>query len=83
MAGVHDIAKAAETSDDVVRKVFDAITDAAQKGGNVVIKNFGTFKVKHKKARECHNPQKPGEKIKVPAKDVLVFKQSSNLVIKK
>jgi DNA-binding protein HU-beta len=82
MAGVNDIAKAAETTGDVVKKVFAAILDAAEKGGSVVIKDFGTFKVKERKARECYNPQNPKEKIKVPAKKIMAFKQSGNLEVK-
>jgi nucleoid DNA-binding protein len=81
MAGITNIAKSAETSDEVVRKVFNAIVDATKKGGTVMIKNFGTFKIKTRAARLCHNPQKPGEKVKIPERQVLVFKQSSNLKI--
>jgi DNA-binding protein HU-beta len=34
---------------------------------------FGTFLRRDRQARETNNPQKPGEKIKVPAKKVPAF----------
>ena len=45
-------------------------------GEDVKLSGFGTFSVKHKKARRARNP-KTGETCDVPAKDVPHFKFSS------
>ncbi len=44
-------------------------------GESIVIPNFGTFKIKERKARNGHNPF-IGEKIIIPSSINLTFKQS-------
>ncbi len=53
--------------------VLDAITDGLKAGEKVQISGFGTFEVKEKAARDGINP-KTGEKIKIPASKMPVFK---------
>ena len=43
------------------------------KGDRVTLVGFGTFERRERQARETNNPQKPGQKIKVPAKKVPAF----------
>jgi DNA-binding protein HU-beta len=84
MAGIKDVAavvaeatgvsKAA--AEESVKAVFAAITDLTDAGDSVAIRGFGSFRVKEYAARECPNPQKPGEKVQVPAKEKLTFKAS-------
>jgi len=83
MAGIPEVAKGASVSEDVVKAVFDSVLSNSIKGGTVMIKGFGTFKVKERPARECFNPQNPKQKVSVPAKNVLVFHQSANLELGK
>lgn len=40
---------------------------------NIVIRNFGTFKVKHKKSRWARNPR-TGEAAQISERDVVQFK---------
>ena len=47
---------------DAVRLVFETITDTVMMGGEVSIRAFGLFKLKHTKARNGANPKVPGER---------------------
>ncbi len=53
--------------------VLDAITNGLQAGNKIQISGFGTFEIKEKPARDGINP-KTGEKIKIPASKMPVFK---------
>lgn len=55
------------------------IVMAIKKDGKVTIRNFGTFKIKERRARIVHNPQ-TGQKYTVDAKNILVFRQSKNIL---
>ncbi len=63
----------------IVNAVFDAIGDALVAGDKVQLVGFGSFEVKKRAAREGRNPQKPGEKIKIAATKVPVFKAGKTL----
>ncbi len=67
-------------SEEVVDFVFDTITNALGKGDEVAISGFGSFVVKHRKARMARNP-KTGEMVQVAAKKVPKFKAA--LALKK
>ncbi len=62
----------------VVNAVLEAITDAVQKGENVTITGFGTFRVRERKAREGRNPR-TGQKINIPATRTVSFAVGSQL----
>ena len=57
----------------IVQKVFDRITESLVQDGRIELRNFGIFMVKKRKPRKARNPR-TGEKVKVPAKMVVVFK---------
>lgn len=63
-------------------KAYDAflkvITDYLKAGEKVAFLGFGTFSVQKKEARVGRNP-KSGEKINIPAKNVLKFKAGSEI----
>ncbi|MBR3349830.1 MAG: HU family DNA-binding protein [Solobacterium sp.] len=61
-----------------VGDIFDTITDALKKGGEVSINGFGKFVVVKTKARMGLNPA-TGEKIKVKASRSPRFKASKTL----
>ena len=63
----------------VVDGVIDAITEALKSGDKVQLVGFGSFDVRQRAAREGRNPQKPGEKIDIPASKVPVFKAGKAL----
>ena len=67
-----EAAKAVETT-------FDTIRVALANEEKVVISNFGTFRVKHRKERSGRNP-KTGQQVMVPARKGVRFKASKNLL---
>ena len=58
--------------------VFEGITKALQSGERLDVRGFGSFKVRHQKARQGRNPN-TGETLWIPAKKVAVFKPSKQL----
>ena len=61
-----------------VDAVFEGISKALKKKDDVRIIGFGTFRVKHRKARMGRNPQ-TGAKIKIPARKVPTFSAGAEL----
>jgi integration host factor beta subunit len=79
---VEDIAnKTGLTKKDVAQAVdefLEAIARALEQGKHYEIRGFGTFRVKHRKARMARNPR-TGEPVPVPERIVPVFKVSKEL----
>jgi len=83
MAGVQEvvavIAADQALSKGAAREVLDAvlstITHLTADGDSVMIRGFGTFKLKTTKARVGRNPQ-TNEPLNIPAKTKLTFKAS-------
>jgi nucleoid DNA-binding protein len=61
-----------------VKRVFDVITEALLKDGQVEIEGFGTFELHQQKARKARNPR-TGAALTVPAKVVVKFKPTRAL----
>lgn len=61
-----------------VETVISSIKASLKKGKPVTLVGFGTFKVVKRKARTGRNPR-TGETIKIPAKNIPVFKPGSEL----
>jgi DNA-binding protein HU-beta len=76
VADAADISKADATK--AVDLVFDTITDALKKGGDVRLVGFGTFSVAARAASEGRNPR-TGEKINIPASKQPKFKPGKGL----
>ncbi len=57
---------------EIVDLIIDEIKTALQKGDRVALTPFGSFVVRHRKAREGRNP-KTGAKIKIAARKVPAF----------
>ncbi|HGY89647.1 MAG TPA: HU family DNA-binding protein [Planctomycetes bacterium] len=66
-------------ADRVVRLVFETMAESLKRGHPVVIKSFGRFDVRERKARTFRNPRN-GETIEVPARQVVVFRPSPCLL---
>jgi DNA-binding protein HU-beta len=83
----QDLANAIASAADVSKKValdmleaFESIvTKTLVEGGEVSLTGFGTFSVSQRKARMGVNPQKPSEKIQIPAVKVPKFKAGKSL----
>lgn len=63
----------------MVDAFLDAITNALKAGEKIQLVGFGSFEVRQRAEREGRNPQKPGEKIKIPASKIPVFKAGKAL----
>ncbi|HOC02686.1 MAG TPA: HU family DNA-binding protein [Candidatus Ratteibacteria bacterium] len=61
-----------------VDTVIDSIKASLKKGKPVTLVGFGTFKVVKRKARTGRNPR-TGDTIKIPAKNIPVFRAGSEL----
>jgi DNA-binding protein HU-beta len=57
---------------DLVDRVFEKMTEAANQGEEVAIHGFGRFKVVERGARKGCNPR-TGEAVKIAARKVLKF----------
>ena len=62
----------------VVDGFLNAVKQALARGEGIEIRGFGTFKVRHRKARVARNPR-TGEPVQVPARVSPVFKPSKFL----
>lgn len=61
-------------------EAFESITiETLQQGGEVTLTGFGTFMAKERSARAGVNPQKPSERIQVPAVTIPKFKSGKAL----
>lgn len=63
---------------EVLSVVFQLIINTVKKGSEVRVQGFGTFKANQRKAREGVNPQKPSQKIKIPAMKVVSFRAGAD-----
>ncbi len=63
----------------VIQKLLDNIVETLQNGSSIEFRNFGTFKVIVHKARRGINPNPPYQKIDIPAKKVVVFREGKTL----
>lgn len=62
----------------VLKTALETIKGELAKGGSVGILGFGTFAVKHRKARQVLNPQ-TGETLEIPAHKAPHFKAGKTL----
>ncbi len=63
----------------MVNAIIDSIEGALAKGEKVQLVGFGTFKTRHRNARQGMSPSKPGEPIEIAAANVPVFKAGKAL----
>ena len=68
-----------KAAEEAVKAVFSVMAEALEAKEDVKIVGFGNFVVKTRSARTTRNPQ-TGKVVKSPAKDVVKFKASKNLL---
>jgi len=66
-------------AEDMLNAFEEVTTNTLKDGGEVTLTGFGTFMAKRREARMGVNPQKPGEKIQIPAVTVPKFKAGKSL----
>lgn len=65
--------------EEIVEGFMDMVMSALKADQEVSLSGFGTFSAKLRKARTGVNPQKPTEKIQIPAMRVPKFKAGKTL----
>ena len=65
-------------AEEVIRTIFDAITEQLAAGGRVELRGFGAFTVRRRDARKGRNPR-TGESFSVAGKAVPFFKAGKEL----
>ena len=65
----------------IVNSVFDSLIAALQREERIEIRGFGSFVVKHRRARDGRNP-KTGEVVSVSSKRVPFFKVGKELRVR-
>ena len=75
---VSAVTNTKKEASEAVNCVLETITKALKKKEEVTLIGFGTFTVRKRKARNGRNPQ-TGEKIKIKAKNVPVFRPGKAL----
>lgn len=68
-----------KAAQEALEALLDVITAQLKKGESVTLTGFGTFKISARAARTGVNPQKPTEKIKIPAMKLPTFKAGKGL----
>ncbi len=63
---------------EIVQKTFDAIVATLVRDGRIELRNFGVFEVKRRAPRKARNPR-TGDKVYVPAKNVVTFKPGKEM----
>lgn len=66
-------------AEDFLEAFVESVKDSLIAGEEVTLAGFGTFMAKHRSARMGVNPQKPSERIQVPAVVIPKFKAGKNL----
>lgn len=65
----------------IVNEVFSSMADELRGDGRIEIRGFGSFVVKHRRAREGRNP-KTGASVTVDAKRIPFFKVGKELKLR-
>jgi len=80
IASIAEIAEIKKVEAEKALNAFiEVVTEALSEGERVKIVGFGTFYVTERAERSGRNPR-TGEEIRIPAKKVVKFKQSKNLL---
>ena len=67
-----------KSSEVIVNSFFETIVDSLQRQEKIELRGFGSFKLRHRRARIGRNP-KTGARVDVPAKVVPYFKPGKDL----
>jgi integration host factor subunit beta len=65
----------------IVNEVFNSMAEELRRDGRIEIRGFGSFVVKHRRAREGRNP-KTGTRVSVEAKRIPFFKVGKELKLR-
>lgn len=66
-------------AESALNAFMQSVEDALVEEEKVQLVGFGTFEVRHRKAREGRNPRNPEQVIQIPASKAPVFKAGKTL----
>ncbi len=66
-------------AESALNAFMDVVQETLSEEEKVQLVGFGTFEVRHRKAREGRNPRNPKEVIHIPASKAPVFKAGKSL----
>ena len=66
---------------EVVQHTLDQLIETVTEKGRIELRNFGVFEVRRRSARTARNPR-TGEKVDVPAKNVIRFKPGKEMRVR-
>lgn len=66
-------------AESALNAFMDVVQETLAKEEKVQLVGFGTFEVRHRKAREGRNPRNPEEVIHIPASKAPVFRAGKSL----
>ena len=66
-------------AENALNAFLGTVMEALATGERVQLVGFGTFEVRHRKAREGRNPRNPEEVIQIPASKAPVFRAGKTL----
>jgi integration host factor subunit beta len=64
--------------EELVRQVFESVTDVLMAHGRVEVGGFGTFELVRRKPRHARNPR-TGDRVEVPERTHIRFKPTRSL----
>lgn len=67
-----------DEAQEIVERIFNAMSDALRRGDEVKITNFGVFAVRTRAARPGRNPR-TGESVPIPPRQVVTFRAAAKL----
>lgn len=66
-------------TESALNSFMEIVEETLAKGEKIQLVGFGTFEVRHRKAREGRNPQNPKETIHIPECNVPTFRTGKTL----
>lgn len=70
----EDLGLTRKFSKEIIDSVCETVIKTVKRHGELRLNGFGTFKLSPRREREGVNPQKPSQRIKIPAMNVVTFK---------
>ncbi|MCK4526980.1 HU family DNA-binding protein [candidate division WOR-3 bacterium] len=74
-----DVGCAKKDAESMMESFVKIVTNSLKKKERVVLVGFGVFDAKYRKPRIARNPQHPSQTVKVPGRNVPIFRAGKKL----
>ncbi len=75
---IQEMGMSKKNAESVVNTFLGSMIESLQRGEGIELRGFGSFRIRKRNPRVGRNPQ-TGEKVNVPAKNVVYFKPGKEL----